>query len=91
MHKRDEPNTVVDFLDTEFLPGENNRDVDLLSVHADAPALSDDNISVVEGVVDFRQSTIISEQLTLVAMFNDHPRFIVVNINDNISNRTRND
>lgn len=48
MHEADEPNAVIDFLDSEPLPGHDGGDVDLLAVHADAAAGSDERISVVE-------------------------------------------
>lgn len=38
-----------------FWPAITNRDVDLLAMHADAPAGGDQHISVVEGIIDLRQ------------------------------------
>ena len=37
LHEGDEPNALVDLLDTEPLTGQHRGDVDLLTVHADAP------------------------------------------------------
>jgi hypothetical protein len=51
LHEADDPNAVVDLLDAEALPGEHGRDIDLLPVHADAPAGGDNHLAVVEWYV----------------------------------------
>jgi len=38
VHEADEPNAVVDFLDAEFLAGEQLTEIDLLPIGADAAA-----------------------------------------------------
>jgi len=48
VHEADEPNAVVDLLDSKPLAGEHLGDFDLLSVHADAAARGDDDVAVVE-------------------------------------------
>ena len=45
-HKIDEPNAVADFLDAEFLTGE---DVDFLAVQAEPPAGCNETLAIVEG------------------------------------------
>ena len=40
IHEADEPNAVVNFLDAERLTRKNRRDIDLLTVQAEAPAAS---------------------------------------------------
>nr|WP_181167491.1 hypothetical protein [Mesorhizobium sp. B2-6-5] len=57
-HEGDEPNGVVDFLDAEPLTGEHMRDVDFLPMHADAAAVGDENVAVVERVVQVLQAGI---------------------------------
>ena len=36
IHKRDQPNTFLDFFETDSLPGEDGAEVDLFAVQADA-------------------------------------------------------
>ena len=50
----DEPDAVVDLLNSKPLPGEHRRDVDPFAVHADWPARSDEHIPIVERVFDGR-------------------------------------
>jgi hypothetical protein len=49
---------VVDLLDAEPLAGEDGRDIDLLSVHADAAAGGDDDVTVVEWMCDLQQAVV---------------------------------
>jgi hypothetical protein len=42
IHEGDEPDSLVDFLDSEFLSGEHGGDVDLLAMQAEAAAGGDD-------------------------------------------------
>ena len=56
VHEGDEPNAAVDVFDSEGRASTHLRDVDLLAVHADASAGED--ISVVEGIVEFGQSRV---------------------------------
>jgi hypothetical protein len=58
VHETDEPNALVNFLDSEPLTGEDGRDVDLLSVHADAAASGDQDIAVVHRVAQLGQALI---------------------------------
>ena len=41
VHEGDEPNAVFDFLEADPLTGEDDREIDLLFVQADAPSSSD--------------------------------------------------
>lgn len=50
----DEPNAVADSLDAEPLAGEHMRDVDALSVHADAVAGGDQDLTIVHGIAELR-------------------------------------
>ena len=43
---------------TRLLTGEHGRDVDFLSVHADASACGDEDVLVVKGIVELRQALI---------------------------------
>jgi hypothetical protein len=52
VHEGDEPNSLVDLLDAEPLSGEDDGDIDFLSMQADAVAGGDDDGLVVEGVVE---------------------------------------
>ena len=54
----DEPNSLVDLLDAEALSGEDGGDVDFLSVDADTAAGGDEDVAVVEGIIEVRQTLI---------------------------------
>src|SRR5438445_6571498 len=54
IHKTDEPNAVVNFLDTDGLPGERYAEVDYLVVQAKKFAAGDDDGAVVDRVVRIR-------------------------------------
>ena len=58
IHKTDEPNAVVNFLDAHGLAGERNAEVDLLVVQAKTSATCDHDGAVVERVVSFRDAAI---------------------------------
>jgi hypothetical protein len=51
MHEADEPNGVVDLLDSELLTGEHGRDIDFLSVHSDAAAGGDGKLAVMSAIL----------------------------------------
>jgi len=53
-----EPNAVVDFLDAEALAGEYMRDVDAVAVHADATAMGDQDLAVVQRIAALGQVVI---------------------------------
>ena len=61
VHEADEPNALVDFLDAEPLAGQHDGDVAFLAVQAEASAIGNENVAVVEGIgrdkaaVDVRQ------------------------------------
>ncbi len=57
-HEADEPNSVVDFLDSEPLASQDRRDVDSLPVHADAAAGGDEDVAVVQRVGELWQAVI---------------------------------
>jgi hypothetical protein len=52
VHEGDEPNTLVDLLDAELLASQDCGEIDLLGIHADAPAFGDDEALVMEGVFE---------------------------------------
>jgi hypothetical protein len=52
VHEVDDPDSVVDLLDTELLTGEDAGDVDAFSVHADTSAGSDQEFSIVQGIAE---------------------------------------
>ena len=58
IHKTDEPNAVVHFLDADGLPGERYAEVDFLVVQAKPSAAGDPDGAVVERVVRFRDASI---------------------------------
>ena len=58
MHEADEPNALVDFLDSEFLSGQHDGDVDFLAVQAEASAIGDEDVAIVEGIAQLRQTAI---------------------------------
>ena len=60
VHEADEPNAVIDLFDPKLLTSQHNRDVDLLAMQAEAPAIGDDYIAIVEGIGQFRQTIIAS-------------------------------
>jgi hypothetical protein len=49
-HRADEPNTIVDFLDSETLSGEHGKDVHALCVHADTSAGGDERIAIMQWI-----------------------------------------
>ncbi len=51
LHEADEPDAIVDFLDSHCLPGQTSAEIDLLSIKAKTSAVSDDNSLVMERVV----------------------------------------
>ena len=58
IHKTDQPDVVLHFLDADRLAGKDLAEVNLFATEADAAAMRNDNRSVVEWVVDVRQSLI---------------------------------
>jgi hypothetical protein len=46
MHEADEPNTVIDLLDSSFLSSQHGRDIDLPAVDADAAAIGHQCVKV---------------------------------------------
>ena len=56
MHEADEPYAVMDSLYCELLTGQHRRDVDLLPMQTGAPAMGDEDLAVMEGIVEFRQT-----------------------------------
>jgi 2-C-methyl-D-erythritol 4-phosphate cytidylyltransferase len=57
VHEADEPNALVDFLDSKLLAGQHAGDA-VFAMQADAPAGGDHDVAVVEGVVQLRQAPI---------------------------------
>ena len=57
-HEGDEPNALVDLLDSEAVAGQCGGDVDLLLVHADAAAGGDEHVAVVKGIIEIGQAVI---------------------------------
>src|SRR5437660_2668088 len=56
IEETDEPNTLVDFLDADFLAGEHGGDVDPLAMHPDTAAGGDEDFAIVERVGDLGQA-----------------------------------
>ena len=52
----DEPNSLVDLLDAEALSGQDSGDVDFLPVEANAATGGDEDVAVVEGIIEVRQT-----------------------------------
>jgi hypothetical protein len=48
VHEADEPNAVADLFDSEFLTGQDSRDVDSLAIQAKSSASGDEQVPVVE-------------------------------------------
>jgi hypothetical protein len=46
VHEADEPNALVDFLDTELLSSQHDGDIDFLAMQPKATAGCDDDISI---------------------------------------------
>ena len=58
VHESDEPDSVIDFLDSNALPREHGGDIDFLSVHADPAAGGYQHLAIMEGIIDVRQAVI---------------------------------
>jgi hypothetical protein len=58
LHEGDEPDSLVDFFDSEPLSSQDGWDVDLLAMQAEASAGGDKNVPVVKGISEFRQALI---------------------------------
>ena len=56
LHKADQPDLVVDFLDTDGLSSKDLTEIDFFPTQADAPAPGHHDRFIVEGLVDVRQS-----------------------------------
>jgi len=54
-HEADDPDAFVDFFYAETLTGQNGRDIDFLAENADAAAMGDDYLAIVEGISQVRQ------------------------------------
>ena len=58
LHKADQPDVVVNFLDAHGLSGKDLAEIDFFLARADASAMCHHDGFVVEGIVDVRQSLI---------------------------------
>jgi len=58
IHKTDQPDVVVNFLDADGLAGEDLAKVNLFAAQTDAAATGDHNSFVVQGIIDVRQSLV---------------------------------
>ena len=58
VHEADEPDAVVDFLDSEALAREHGRDIDFLAVQADAATGGDENVAIVQRIGEVRQAVV---------------------------------
>jgi hypothetical protein len=54
MHEAYDPNAVVNLLDADASTGQYVRDPDLLAMHADVTASSDQGIAIVQGLAQIR-------------------------------------
>jgi hypothetical protein len=50
VHEADEPNALVDFLDTELLACQHGEDVDPLAMQAASSAGGDDDVTIMEWI-----------------------------------------
>ena len=67
----DEPNSLVDFLDTEALSGQDGGNVDFLSVDADTAAGGDEDVAVVEGVFEVGEAPLVLVAIDISKLRND--------------------
>ena len=58
MHEGDEPDAVVDFFDSQGLPGEHLTEIDFLASETDSTACCDGDPLVVEGIFELRQALV---------------------------------
>ena len=58
IHKANQPDVIVHFLDADCLAGKDCAEVNLFATETDPAAISNDNDFVVEGIVDVRQALI---------------------------------
>jgi len=58
IHKADQPDVIVNFLDADRLAGKDGAEVNLFVAQAEAAAIGDDNDFVVEGIIDIGQSRV---------------------------------
>jgi hypothetical protein len=58
IHKADQPDVVLHFLDADGLPGKHRAEIDFFLAETNAAAMRNYNRSVVEWVVDVRQSLV---------------------------------
>jgi hypothetical protein len=56
VHEADDPNTVIDLLDAKALTGEDGRDIEPLAMHADAAAVGDEDVAVMQWVCEVGQA-----------------------------------
>jgi hypothetical protein len=55
VHEADEPNVVVDLLDSQFLASQHGWDVDPLAMQGEAATGDDDDVAIVERIGQFWQ------------------------------------
>jgi hypothetical protein len=58
IHKTDQPDAVLYFLDADSLPGKDGAEIDFFLAQTDAAAMRNDDGSVVERVVDVWQALV---------------------------------
>jgi hypothetical protein len=58
VHEADDPDAFIDLLDADALTGQDGRDIDPFTVHADAPAGGDQDVALVRWVVHLWQAAV---------------------------------
>jgi len=58
VHEADEPSLLAHLLDADALAGEDDTEIDLLPIEADAPACSHGGGPVVERVIELWQASV---------------------------------
>src|SRR4029077_5087774 len=62
IHKADQPDVVVHFLDADSLPGEDRAEIDFFLAETNTAAMRNHNRSVVERIVDVGQTLVDSRR-----------------------------
>ena len=58
VHKADQPNLVAHLFDTNALAGEDDAEIDLAAIEADAAACGHGGGSIVERIIELRQTSV---------------------------------
>jgi len=58
VHEADDPDALVDLLDSDALNSQDGGDVDALAVHADAPAGGHEDVAIVQRIGELGQAAV---------------------------------